>query len=85
MQGKCHDINSVSLSVQKFLPSREQILYGNDMLVRMKLPPSALSLSLSLSLAKRYDCPSSQRGISDLDGGRSAYSEGCTVHHRCQN
>ncbi|OGJ67319.1 hypothetical protein A3B61_01265 [Candidatus Peribacteria bacterium RIFCSPLOWO2_01_FULL_53_10] len=49
MQGKCHDINSVSLSVQKFLPSREQILYGNDMLVRMKLPPSALSLSLSLS------------------------------------
>ena len=53
MQGKCHDINSVSLSVQKFLPSREQILYGNDMLVRMKLPPSALSLSLSLSLSRK--------------------------------
>jgi len=53
MQGKCHDINSVSLSIQKFLPSREQILYRNDMLVRMKLPPSALSLSQSATIVHR--------------------------------
>jgi hypothetical protein len=58
MQGKFRYIGALSLATEKFLPRREQIFYGYDILISMIQAPLTLSLSLSLSKTPRYSSAS---------------------------